>query len=115
MKLLTARLRKQLLKNGAQSADTTADITFDPWPVVKFFNPAGIGTWLITEADPHQPDRLFGLCDLGSPELGYVFLSDLAGIRLPGGLRIERDLHWKAAGPLSAYAEQARKTGRIVA
>ena len=37
---------------------------------------------------------MFGLCDLGFPELGYVSLNELQGVRGPLGLGIERDLHW---------------------
>jgi hypothetical protein len=53
--------------------------------VVKLFTSEGTATWLISELDPDDPDRLFGLCDLGlgSPELGYVSLAELKTIRGP--------------------------------
>jgi hypothetical protein len=35
-------------------------------PVVKLFTPDAGTTWLLTEIDPDDPDRAFGLCDLGS-------------------------------------------------
>lgn len=38
-------------------------------PVVKFFNPIGEGVWLATELD-EDGDIMFGLADLGHPELG---------------------------------------------
>ena len=63
--------------------------------IVKFFNPLGSQTWEIFEGSPEGDDwRLFGMCDLGfgSPELGYVTLSELESIRLPMGLGIERDI-----------------------
>jgi hypothetical protein len=43
----------------------------DHFPAVKLFTPDGSATWLLTEADPDDPDRLFGLSDLGLgfPEL----------------------------------------------
>lgn len=67
----------------------------NPKVLVKYFNPWGIGTWYITEASPQGDDWLmFGLCDLGDPELGYVLLSQLKELRLPGGLTIERDLYF---------------------
>jgi hypothetical protein len=57
----------------------------------------------------------FGLCDLGfgSPELGYASLLEIAAVRLPHGLRIERDRHFIGRFPLTVYAEAARLTGRI--
>ncbi len=66
MILLTDDLRVRLLANGRQS-----DV--DHVPVVKFFNPVGAGTWLITEMEP-DGDTLFGLADLGfsCPEMGLV-------------------------------------------
>jgi hypothetical protein len=89
----------------------------DPPPVAKLFTPDAAATWLISEVDPDDPDRLFGLCDLGLgyPELGYVSLAELLELRGPLGLPVERDLHFVADKPLSAYAEKARKQGRIVA
>jgi hypothetical protein len=88
----------------------------DVKPVVKLFTPDANATWLLTECDPDEPDRLFGLCDvgLGCPELGYVSLEELTNLRGPLGLPVERDLHFIADKPLSVYAEEARLRGRIV-
>ena len=62
---------------------------------VHFFNPCGVGDWWITEGSVKDDDFImFGLCDLGFPELGYVSLDELQGVRGPLGLGIERDLHW---------------------
>jgi Protein of unknown function (DUF2958) len=106
MELLTPPLRKRLLANGAHRGDHV--------PVVKFFNPLGAATWLVTELDTDE-DTLFGLADLGlgCPELGSVSLSELASVRLPLGLGIARDLHFAARHPLSVYAAAARAQGRI--
>jgi len=89
----------------------------DHEPVVKLFTPDGNATWLLTESDPDDSNRLFGLCDLGlgTPELGYVSLAELTALRGMLGLPIERDLHFVADKPLSAYAEEARLKGRISA
>lgn len=108
MILLTDDLRDRLLANGRQQ-----DI--DHWPVVKFFNPLGAGTWLVTELDADN-DTLFGLADLGfgCPELGSFSLSELTAVRLPFGMGIERDILFEATFPLSIYAEAARQTGNIV-
>ena len=83
-------------------------------PLVKFFNPIGAATWLFSELDS-DGDTLFGLCDLGFgfPELGCASLSEIASVRLPLGLTIERDLHFAAEHPLSVYAEAARACGQI--
>lgn len=66
---------------------------------VKLFNPCGVGTWYLTEYDPKERVA-FGWCDLGDPdcaEFGYISIEELEGIRLPFGLSIERDIHWKPA------------------
>jgi hypothetical protein len=78
--------------------------------VVKFFDPTGAATWLITEMMPDEPDILFGLCDLGMgcPELGYVGLTELQSVTGRFGLGIERDLYFTARYPLSVYADAAR-------
>jgi hypothetical protein len=88
----------------------------DAYPVVKLFLPDANATWLLAECDPDEPDRLFGLCDLGlgSPELGYVSLAEIKEIRGRLGLPVERDLHFVADRPISAYADDARAKGRIV-
>ncbi|MBR1191473.1 DUF2958 domain-containing protein [Bradyrhizobium sp. AUGA SZCCT0160] len=108
--LLTTTDRVELLVNGLNSG-------IDHWPAVKLFMPDGAATWLLTECDPDEPDRLFGLCDLGLgyPELGYVNLTEIMEIRGRLGLPVERDLHFVADKPLSAYADEARANGRIIA
>ncbi len=63
---------------------------------VHFFNPCGLGDWWITEGSDEGEDFImFGLCDLGCPELGYVSLNEMLAVRGPLGLGIERDLHWQ--------------------
>jgi hypothetical protein len=108
MILLTSELRNRLLANGR-----LRDI--DYVPVVKFFNPVGAATWLATELDG-DGDILFGLADLGfgCPELGSFSLSEMASVRLPYDLGIERDLYFEGTFPLSVYSEAARNAGRIV-
>ncbi|WP_018259668.1 DUF2958 domain-containing protein [Methylobacterium sp. WSM2598] len=110
--LLTLSQREQLLANGRRTARGEE---IDPPPVVKLFMPDGAGTWLLTEMDPAEPTRAFGLCDtgLGSPELGYVCLLELAALRGSLRLPVERDIHFRANRPLSAYAAEAQTAGRI--
>lgn len=108
MILLTPELHDRLLANGRQR-----DV--DHVPVVKLFNPLGVATWLATELD-EDGDTLFGLADLGfgCPELGSCSLTEMASVRLPLGLGIERDLWFEGTFPISVYAAAARDAGRIV-
>ncbi|MCA1197902.1 DUF2958 domain-containing protein [Sphingomonas sp. R647] len=110
MILLTPELRATLRVN----AERSAACDHDPAPVVKFFNPLGAATWLATELYD-DGDTLFGLADLGfgCPELGHFSLSELAGIGLPFGLGIERDIDFSTTVSLSVWADVARRAGSI--
>lgn len=68
------------------------DKGFNAEVIVKYFNPFGAGTWLITEAEPQVDGDwlLFGLCHIYEWEWGYVSLSELEKIGF-----IERDLYCK--------------------
>jgi hypothetical protein len=114
-KLITSEIDRQLRANG-QLALSGKD-TSTTRPVLKLFNPCGAATWLISERDPEDPDSLFGLCDLGfgCPEMGRVSLAEIEATRLPFGLRIERDIHFRADKTLIQYADEARATGSIAA
>jgi DUF2958 family protein len=109
MKLLTNEIRERLLANGREPDR-------DRPPVLKVFNPSGGQTWLIVEADPEEPDILFGLCDLGHgfPELGSVRLSELEAVRGRCGLPLERDIHFVGKYPISVYTRAAQAHGGIV-
>lgn len=104
--------RRQLLLNGQRSA---AGKDIDPLPVVKLFMPDGAATWLLTELDPVEPTRAFGLCDLGlgSPELGTIDLNELARLRGYLKLPVSRDIYFQPQKSLSAYAADACAAGRI--
>lgn len=110
--LIPAHLHSKLLCNGLLIA---SGVDCDLPPVVKLFTPDGACIWLLVEIDPTDPDRAWGLCDLGlgCPELGYVSLSELAEVRGSLGLPIACDRHFEALGPLSFYAGKARSAGRI--
>lgn len=109
MKLITKEIERRLLANGRAPDE-------DHQPVVKFFDPCGAATWLMTQMDPDEPDILFGLADLGlgCAEFGTVRLSELESVKGRLGLGIERDLYFEARYPLSVYAEAARLAGAIV-
>lgn len=106
--LLSVDNRVALLLNALSSER-------DHKPVVKLFTPDASATWLLTECDPDEPDRLFGLCDLGLgyPELGFVSLAEILELRGPLGLPVERDNGFVADRPLSEYVSEARVAGRI--
>ena len=124
MMLLTKEIETKLRKNGdinrrhrVRDGDTE-----DFKPVVKFFNPVGAATWLISEISDEGEDMngnhdliLFGLCDLGMgfPEMGNVSLNELKSISLKFGLGIERDWCFTATKTLTEYANDAREKGRI--
>lgn len=107
MILLPHDLRARLLANGATRGP-------DHVPLLKLFNPIGAATWLASELY-EDGDTLFGLADLGfgCPEMGCFSLTEIASVRLPYGLRIERDLHFVGHYPLTVYADAARSAGQI--
>lgn len=112
--LIPDDLRDRLIENGR-----TAEVHdgFDPFPVVKLFTPDAVATWLLSEAYAEGSDiRLYGLCDpgLGSPELGYLMLSEIEEVHGKLGLPVERDLYFKAEHRLSVYAKIAHHAGMIV-
>ena len=116
MILLTRDLRLALRVNAVNALVAEArGEDFDPVPVVKFFNPLGAATWIATELYDDD-DTLFGLADLGfgCPELGVFSLSELASVRLPFGMAIERDLSFASSHPLSTWADRARRAGSIL-
>ncbi|URD62344.1 DUF2958 domain-containing protein [Sphingomonas sp. KRR8] len=107
MKVLTKDLERRLLTNG--SAPSLSHV-----PLVKLFNPLSAATWLVTEmAD--DGDSLFGLADLGvgSPELGWFSRREIERLRLPFGLRIERDMQFRTEHSIAVWADHARVAGSI--
>lgn len=117
MKLFTRAQHAQLLANGraTAAAHDAGHETPDHVPVIKLFTPDANATWLITEITAHDGDLAFCLADLGmgTPELGYVSIEELRGIRGALGLPVERDLYTDLDHPISAYAARARAAGHI--
>lgn len=117
MILLTPQLQSALRANAiTKRFCEQRGEPFHPVPLVKLFNPVGAATWLASELE-QDCDTLFGFADLGfgCPELGVFSLSEIASIRLPFGLGIERDLSFESAHPISTWAESACRTGSILA
>lgn len=63
--------------------------------LVKYFNPMGAGTWLITEAEKQKDGDwlMYGYCHIFEWEWGYVSLNELKNLDLPFDMKIERDLY----------------------
>ena len=104
--LMTKPLEKKFEKYPLYSQDGKGG---DAKVIAKYFNPAGNGTWLITEASKEENGdwTMFGYCHLGDDEmaeLGYVMLSDLKALKCPVRIqvgdriltsyaKVERDLY----------------------
>lgn len=94
MNLLTAELRSALARFPLGSQEGLGDRAR---VLVKFFFPAGLYTFFVTEAERREEDTLFfGFClspfGEDSDEWGYTSLSELQSVRIRG-LTMERDLH----------------------
>lgn len=117
MTLIPPELVEALRANdiARHAASAAGAPTPDPAPVIKLFNPCGAATWLATELDA-DGDTLFGLADLGFgyPELGCFSLREIGEVRLPFGLRIERDTDFRTRFPLSVWTEAARRAGGLI-
>lgn len=117
MSLINNAQRAKLLANGrARIRALYAGNGIDLDPVVKLYTPDAGCVWLLSELDPADPDRAFGLCDLGLgyPELGHVLLSELRTARGPCQLPIERDRTFTSEHSLFGYADIARQHRRIL-
>jgi len=98
MKLMTKEVENTFANIGSQEDSE------DPIVVVKFFNPAGAGTWYATEYDP-EDQMFFGyvsifgdFCD----EWGPFSLAELESYKSKSGLGIERDIY-QSPQPISEY------------
>ena len=92
MKLLTKSIRDKLIRNHTENEGQ--EETKKHKVVVKLFNPTGIGTWYLTELNPYT-NIAFGLADVHEKELGDIDLTELENLKLPMGLKIERDRYSK--------------------
>ena len=84
MKLMTQEIASKLPRLYSQDGKG-----MDAEVIVKYFNPRGAGTWLITEGEKQDDGDwlLFGYCHIFEWEWGYVLLSELESVGY-----IERDL-----------------------
>lgn len=61
--------------------------------VTKFFTPWSNWTWYVIEFDGY--DTCWGLVRGFHDEYGYFLLSELRDLEGPGGLKVERDIHFE--------------------
>jgi len=90
MKLMNKGLEARFKKIGSQDGKGEEAIV-----VVKYFNPAGSGTWYATEYEP-ESRIFFGYVSIFGDECdewGSFALEELETFRGGFGLGIERDLH----------------------
>ena len=92
MKLLTEEIKELFKQYPLYSQDGKG---MDSVVLVKYFNPVGSGTWIITEAEEQEDGDylLFGYCHINCWEWGFLLLSELQDLKLPFGLTIERDFY----------------------
>ena len=97
MKLLTKEIEKELKKFPFLSQD---GLGMNARVIVKYFNPYGLGTWLITEGELQEDGdwMLYGYCKITDAEWGYVMLSELQNVKPLMGLGLERDM-WIGDSP----------------
>ena len=117
MSLLTPELRAALRSNDTERREAFRARRAEPdaVPLVKLFSPMSTATWLATEL-AEDGDTLFGLADLGfgCPELGSFSLSEIAAVRLPFGLAVERDEGFRTQFTLSIWSDWSRRWGSIL-
>ena len=93
MKILTKAIEKQLLKHPIGSQDGKGA---EAKVLVKLFNPYGVGTWLVTEAEKQADGDwlLYGAAEMGHGfEWGYSSLNELLSIIKFGRPAIEREMY----------------------
>jgi hypothetical protein len=91
MELLPVALRKTLPPLYSQESCST------PIVHVKLFTPDSSFTWFVTEGEEQEDGDwlLFGFVIGLEEEWGYSLLSELASVRGPLGLAVERDLSFQ--------------------
>lgn len=89
MKLMTKTLEDRFAEIGDQSK------SLDPIIVAKFFNPCGSMTWYASEYDKENRICFGYVTGISFPEWGTFSIEELESLKLPFGLGIERDIHFK--------------------
>lgn len=92
MMIITKAIEAAFAKQGDTSNKSMDEIKI----VMKLFNPIGAGTWYIYEK--LNEDHYMAFVNLGDPvcaEMGTVSMQELMSLRLPLGMKIERDMHFE--------------------
>ena len=89
MKLVTEEIRKRLPPLGSNENTPLTEMIAQ----VKFFTPDSSWTWYAVEFD--GKDIFWGWVQGFEEEFGAFSLSELAAIRGPWGLQVERDLYFE--------------------
>lgn len=111
MALLSDDLRTKLEENGhRQHAVKETESRIDFAPMVRLYTPLANAIWLLTEIDPKNPDRAFGLHDSGkgNAELCYVSLIELERRFAQSSVRRDKDFQTD-----ELLSEHARKAGVV--
>lgn len=92
MLLMTKELEEKLYQYPIGSQDELGE---EAEVIIKYFNPCGADTWLITEGEKQENGDwlLYSYMHIVEWEWGYVMLSELESVRLPFDLGIERELY----------------------
>ena len=117
MSLITRQQRQQLLANGRAGREARrGGLAFDPFPVVQLVSQDEWPRWLLSEIDPQNPDRAFGICDLGDapPQLGTVSLRGVGVLKAVLGIDVRQPRGFIADLSVSEYLECLRVHGRII-
>ncbi len=109
--LLSEFQRARLEANGREQAlvkGTAHEIDFEP--VARLHDQEEGTVWLLTEIDPDQPHKAWGLC-LGDPvcpepHMGSVNVNELAAVKEAGLLTVDQS--FAPAGPVSDYLFRAQ-------
>ena len=89
MKLITPELIKRFNEVGDQSE------VKNPLIIAKFFNPCGSQTWYATEYSSETTICYGYVTGMWEDEWGTFSIDELKSLKLPFGMSIERDIHFK--------------------
>jgi hypothetical protein len=85
MKLLTKKIKEQATKQYKQGTD------MEQMVVAKYFDPMGSWKWFLMNMHKDD-DYCWGIVKGHEVEMGSFSMKELESIKLPFGLKIERDL-----------------------
>lgn len=101
------RLRARLVANYLlQRTLGRFDHLVDLHPFVRISLCGARGFWLLSEADPDDPDFFFGLSAArGHRRLGWIRLTEIERFAQDRGLAVQRDLAFRPKMSLASYLD----------